>query len=88
MTLHICINHPLYFELCLLHLNEEMFEIRKSKEIIGYTLVSHCHCVVVYGGVWRCVGALQQGGVWWCNHPCSCGGIGVASSNDKNVSVR
>jgi hypothetical protein len=28
---------------------------------------------------------LQQGGVWWCNHPCTCGGIGVASSNDKNV---
>ena len=41
--------------------------------------------MVVYGGVWRCVGALQQGGVWWCNHPCTCGGIGVASSNDKNV---
>jgi hypothetical protein len=66
-----------------------VLELPDAKRYTGCTVVywcaRWCHCMVVYGGVWRCVGALQQGGVWWCNHPCTCGGIGVASSNDKNV---
>jgi hypothetical protein len=44
--------------------------------------------MVVYGGVWWCM--VVYG---WCimmtlPHPSTCGGIGVASRNDKDESVR